>query len=62
MHIKVASIRSRIGGIKMNEVRFRFHLLVIDFIFHIIDLLYEKCNEHIAKAKKILEESERYGR
>lgn len=46
----------------MNEVRFRFHLLVIYFIFHIIDLLYEKCNEHIAKAKKILEESERYGR
>lgn len=43
----------------MNEVRFRFHLAVIKFYFSIMNLLYEKCNEHIAKAEKILEELER---
>jgi hypothetical protein len=43
----------------MNEVRFRFHLAVIKFYFSIMNLLHEKCNEHIAKAEKILEELER---
>lgn len=46
----------------MNEVRIKFHHAVIEFYFSIIDLLYEKCNEHIAKVKKILEELERYER
>ena len=48
----------------MNEVRFEFHLAVIKFYFSIMNLLYEKCNEHVAKAEKILEELERmeYGR
>lgn len=43
----------------MNEVRFEFHLAVIKFYFSIMSLLHEKCNEHIAKAEKILEELER---
>lgn len=46
----------------MKEVKFMFHLEVIAFYFSIIDLLSEKCNKHIDKAKKILGESERYGR
>lgn len=45
----------------MNEVRFQFHLLIVKFYFSIMNLLYEKCNEHIAKADKILKELERYG-
>lgn len=43
----------------MNEVRFRFHLAVIEFYFSIMSLLHGKCNEHIAKAEKILEELDR---
>lgn len=43
----------------MNEVRFEFHLAVIKFYFSIMSLLHEKCNEYIAKAKKILKELER---
>lgn len=43
----------------MNEVRFRFHLAVIEFYFSIMNLLHEKCNEHIDKAEKILEELDR---
>lgn len=45
----------------MNEVRFRFHLAVTKFYILIRDLLSEKCDEHIAKAEKILKELERYG-
>lgn len=43
----------------MNEVRFKFHLTVIKFYFSIMSLLHEKCNEHIAKAEKILAGLER---
>lgn len=50
------------GGGEMNEVRFRFHLAVTKFYLSIMDLLSEKCNEHIAKADKILKELERYER
>lgn len=46
---------------KMNEVRFQFHFLIVKFYSSIMDLLSEKCNEHIAKAEKILDEIERYG-
>lgn len=46
----------------MREVRFRFHLAIIKFYFSIMTLLYEKCNEHSAKAEKIIEELKRYGR
>lgn len=46
----------------MNKVRFDFHLAVIKFYYSIMDSLSGKCNEHIAKAEKILEELERYGR
>ena len=45
----------------MNEVRLEFHFAVIKFYYSIMNLLYEKCNEHIAKAEKILEDLERYG-
>lgn len=45
----------------MNEVRFEFHLAVIKFYFSIMSLLYEKCNEHVTKAEKNLDELERYG-
>lgn len=45
----------------MNEVRFRFHLVVIKFYVAIMNLLSEKCNEHNIKAEKILDELERYG-
>ena len=45
----------------MNKVRFRFHSVAVKFYSSIMNLLYEKCNEHIAKAKKILEDLERYG-
>lgn len=46
----------------MNKVRFRFHSAAVKFYSSIINLLYEKCNEHITKAEKILEELERYER
>lgn len=46
----------------MNVVRFRFHSAVIKFYSSILNLLYEKCNEHITKAEKILNELERYER
>lgn len=46
----------------MNEVRFDFHFALVKFYFSIMNLLYEKCNEHIAKAVKILGEVKRYGR
>lgn len=49
-----ARLKELRGG-EMNEVRFRFHL-------SIMNLLSEKCNEHIAKADKILKELERYER
>ena len=49
----------------MNKVRFRFHSVAVKFYSSIMNLLmnllYEKCNEHIAKAEKILEDLERYG-
>lgn len=45
----------------MNEVRFRFYLAVMKFYVSIINLLSEKCDEHNAKAEKILDELERYG-
>ena len=45
----------------MNKVRFKFHFLIVKFYSSIINLLYEKNNEHIAKAEKILDELERYG-
>lgn len=45
----------------MNEVRFRFHLAVMKFYVSIMNLLSEKCDEHNAKAEKILDELERYG-
>ena len=54
--------RSIIGGIKMNEVRFRFHLAVIKFYVSIMNLLSQKCDKHNIKAEKILEELERYER
>ena len=47
-------------GKKMNEVRFRFHSAVVKFYSSIINLLYEKCNEHITKAEKILDELEKH--
>lgn len=47
--------------IKMNKVRFQFHFLIVKFYSSIMSLLYEKCNEHITKAEKILDELERYG-
>lgn len=46
----------------MNEVRVRFHLTVVKFYLSIMNLLSEKCNEHIAKADKILKKLERYER
>ena len=48
----------------MNKVRFEFHLAVIKFYFSIMNLLYERCCEHIIKDEKNLEELERreYGR
>lgn len=46
----------------MNKVRFQFHFLIVKFYSSIMDLLSEKCNEHNAKAEKILEELERYER
>lgn len=55
----LVAIRSGNKGVKMNEVRFRFHLAVIEFYFSIMSLLYEKCNKHIDKAEKILEELDR---
>lgn len=45
----------------MNEVRVRFHLVVMKFYFSIMKLLCECCNEHIDKAEKILDELKRYG-
>ena len=45
----------------MNKVRFRFHSVAVKFYSSIMNLLYEKCNEHIAKAEKILEDLERNG-
>lgn len=45
----------------MNEVRFKFHLAVTKFYVSIMNLLSEKCDEHNAKAEKILDELERYG-
>lgn len=48
--------------LKMNEVRFKFHLAVTKFYLSIMDLLSKKCNEHNIKAEKILGELERYGR
>ena len=44
----------------MNKVRFQFHFLIVKFYSSIINLLYEKNHEHIAKAEKILEELDRY--
>ena len=45
----------------MNKVRFRFHSVAVKFYSSIMNLLYEKCNKHNAKAEKILDELERYG-
>jgi hypothetical protein len=56
---RMASIRSRIGRIKMNRVRFKFHLAVVKFYISIMELLSEKCYKHNAKAEQILKESER---
>lgn len=44
----------------MNEVRFKFHLVVIKFYVLIMNLLSQKCDEHNVKAEKILKELERY--
>ena len=44
----------------MNEVRLEFHFAVIKFYYSIMNLLYEKCNKHNAKAEKILDDLERY--
>lgn len=46
--------------LKMNEVRFQFHFLIVKFYFSVMSLLYEECNEHVTKAEKILDELERY--
>ena len=45
---------------KMNKVRFEFHFVIVKFYSSIMNLLYEKGNEHIDKAEKILDELERY--
>lgn len=55
----MASIRSKIGRIKMNRIRFKFHLSLVKFYISIMELLSEKCYKHNAKAEQILKESER---
>ena len=45
----------------MNEVRRELQFAVIKFYYSIMNVLYEKCNKHNAKAERVLDELERYG-